>query len=391
MSWLYDKDIQWHCFCYYIVNIDNDFHNAITSKNVILHRKADMRVEISVISGPVKGRNFIFDRPSNCVFGRSADAHISVPDAFISRHHFALNIAASECKLRDLDSKNGVVVNGIRYGGQIPPIQGMRQAPINEVRLRDGDEIMVGTTRLIVNIRREDHLPSAGMSPISEKKSAHATQEGRMTLQSRSGSAPVPQNEMQRPAPEKKSSTTSHSPKRQVALLVLDVAGSTQHVVRLGDSYFIRLIQDINARVKQHPFALDMVFLKSTGDGFIALFNTAEIAFSIGKSFLNTPPHPDIQLRMGLHWGGVKLSLQNDVNGIELHKAMRLEGVQLADRLKAPEQTGVFPSENRILLTEEAMKQLPGTLQAQCRPVGLFRLKDLDETSHLWLWQPGKK
>ena len=345
-----------------------------------------MRVEISIISGPVKGRNFIFDRPSDCVFGRSADAHISVPDAFISRHHFALNIAPSECKLRDLDSKNGVIVNGIRYGGQMPATHGIKQAPINEVRLRDGDEIMVGTTKLVVNIRREEPASPLAAYPIPDQKRMPIEQEARATMQSRLSASP-----QALPASERKSSTTSHSLKQQVALLVLDVAGSTRHVIRLGDSQFSRIVQGINNRIKEHPFASDLVFLKSTGDGFIALFHTAEIALSIGKSFLDTPPHPEIQVRMGLHWGGVKFSVQNDVNGLELHKAMRLEGVQLSDRLKAPEQEVVVPAADRILITEDAMKQLPPTLHTQCRSVGLFRLKDLDETSQLWLWQPVKK
>ncbi len=345
-----------------------------------------MRVEINIISGPVKGRNFIFDRPSNCVFGRSADAHISVPDAFISRHHFALNIAPSECKLRDLDSKNGVIINGIRYGGQIPASHGIKQAPINEVRLRDGDEIMVGTTKLIVNIRREEPASPLAAYPMIEQNPIPPEQEARATMQSRLSTSP-----QELPISERKSSTTSHSLKQQVALLVLDVAGSTQHVIRLGDSQFSRIVQDINNRLKQHPFSSDMVFLKSTGDGFIALFHTAEIALLIGKSFLDTPLHPEIQIRMGLHWGGVKLSLQNDANGLELHKAMRLEGVQLSDRLKAPEQEVAVPAANRILITEDAMQQLPPALQIQCRPIGRFRLKDLEETSQLWLWQPVKK
>lgn len=340
-----------------------------------------MRVEISVVAGPVKGRNFIFDRPSSCVFGRSAEAHISVPDAFISRRHFALNIAPSECKLRDLDSKNGVVVNGIRYGGQIPANHGIKQAPINEVRLRDGDEIIVGTTKLIVNIRREE--PSlADSAPQPAAKDRADKQQNPASLSGASIASPTP---------ERKSSTTSHSTKQLVAMLVLDVAGSTQHIIRLGDTLFGRIVQETVDRVKQHPFASDLVFLKGTGDGFIALFHTAEIALSIGKSFLDTPAHPDIQVRMGLHWGGVKLGLQNDANGLELHKAMRLEGVQLTDRLIAPERETAFPIVNRILITEDAMKQLPGALQTQCQAVGRFRLKDLNDTSNLWLWQSLKK
>ena len=341
-----------------------------------------MRVEISVISGPVKGKYFVFDRPLNYLFGRSTDAHISVPDAFVSRHHFALNLAPSECKLRDLDSKNGVIVNGIRYGGRLPATQNVKQAPINEVRLRDGDEIVVGTTRMTVSIKNEAR-PQAAQQPVSQAQSFFDEQELRQTLVSRiAPPAAAPQ-------PPKRSSTTSQALHRQVALLVLDVAGSTQHVVNMGDSRFMEVIQEICNRVKHHPFASDLVLLKGTGDGFVALFHTVEIALSVAKSFLEMPAHPDIHVRMGLHWGGVKITLQNDVIGMELHKAARLEGIQMSDRVAAPNEPAAdFPMTERILLTEQAMQELPDLLRKQCRPVGLFRLKDLEETAHLWVWHP---
>lgn len=341
-----------------------------------------MRVEISVISGPVKGKYFVFDRPLNYLFGRSTDAHISVPDAFVSRHHFALNLAPSECRLRDLDSKNGVIVNGVRYGGRLPATQNVRQAPINEVRLRDGDEIVVGTTRMTISIKNEARpQPSPQLSP--QAQSFFDEQELRQTLVSRIAPQPAA------PQPPKKSSTTSQTQHRQVALLVLDVAGSTQHVVRMGDSRFMEVIQEICNRVKQHPFASDVVLLKGTGDGFVALFHTVEIALSVAKSFLEMPPaHPDVHVRMGLHWGSVKITSQNDVIGMELHKAARLEGIQLSDRLAAPNEPADFPVTERILLTEQAMQELPDLLRKQCRPVGLFRLKDLEETARLWVWHP---
>jgi serine/threonine-protein kinase len=64
----------------------------------------------------------------------------------------------------DLDSKNGVVVNGVRYGGRKPPAPGVKQAP-NEQRealLRDGDEIATGMTRIRVAIRMDAFCGDCG-------------------------------------------------------------------------------------------------------------------------------------------------------------------------------------------------------------------------------------
>ncbi len=90
-----------------------------------------MKVELLVISGAAKGKRFVFDKPDCFLFGRAADAHISLPhDMYVSRQHFFLEIAPPVCKLRDLNSKNGVIVNGVRYGGKTPLPKEMKQAPI---------------------------------------------------------------------------------------------------------------------------------------------------------------------------------------------------------------------------------------------------------------------
>lgn len=114
-----------------------------------------MCVEISVISGPAKGQSFTFDHPDRFVFGRAVDARISLPnDPYVSRQHFLLEISPPSCKVTDLNSKNGLFVNGIRYGGRKPPAAGVKQASngAKETQLKDGDEIIVGETCMKVSI-----------------------------------------------------------------------------------------------------------------------------------------------------------------------------------------------------------------------------------------------
>ena len=134
-----------------------------------------MRVILDVIAGPAKGRQFSFDRPDCFLLGRSRDAHISLPDdKHLSRQHFLLEIAPPDCTLSDLDSKNGVFVNGVRYGGRKPPKPGVKQAPdgVKELRLKHGDVITVGDTRLKLSIFSEQiHLePPPDMTHVSSEK-----------------------------------------------------------------------------------------------------------------------------------------------------------------------------------------------------------------------------
>jgi len=66
---------------------------------------AGMRVGLTVIEGPEKGRTFSFDEPENFLLGRNAEgseAHLklSPDDTYVSRNHFLLEINPPDCFIR---------------------------------------------------------------------------------------------------------------------------------------------------------------------------------------------------------------------------------------------------------------------------------------------------
>src|SRR5438067_1871461 len=96
-----------------------------------------MAITLTVTAGPHAGRTFTFDRHDTFLVGRSAEAHFSLPDdPFFSRMHFLLEVNPPLCRLTDLNSHNGTLVNG----------QKVRSAD-----LRPGDEIRGGRTALRVS------------------------------------------------------------------------------------------------------------------------------------------------------------------------------------------------------------------------------------------------
>ncbi len=114
-----------------------------------------MHVEIHVTAGPAQGQQFIFTEPTWFLVGRDANAQISLPDDhYVSRRHVLLKLFPSECLLRDLNSTNGVLVNGTQYGGKRAQGAGEKQVSqkILEVCLKNGDEIVVGDTRITIFI-----------------------------------------------------------------------------------------------------------------------------------------------------------------------------------------------------------------------------------------------
>lgn len=78
-------------------------------------------------------------RPGRIVLGRAAECPITIEDALVSRHHAELLVTSSRVILRDLESRNGVRVNGVRI------TQAVELQPNDRVRL-GRDELVVLTT-----------------------------------------------------------------------------------------------------------------------------------------------------------------------------------------------------------------------------------------------------
>ncbi len=96
-----------------------------------------MSVILRVTGGPRNGEEFTFDRHDAILVGRK-DASVSIPeDGFLSRQHFLIEVDPPRCLLKDLGSRNGTCVNGVR---------------VSEARLHDGDVVEAGQSTFTVQI-----------------------------------------------------------------------------------------------------------------------------------------------------------------------------------------------------------------------------------------------
>jgi hypothetical protein len=84
----------------------------------------------------MNGKTFVIDRPRT-VIGRSSRCDFVVDDPNVSRRHAELQRRGADWYVVDLDSTNGVVVNG---------------KPVRSAALAPGDEIALGTARLRFNV-----------------------------------------------------------------------------------------------------------------------------------------------------------------------------------------------------------------------------------------------
>ena len=130
------------------------------------------RLTLEVMEGPHKGRAFTFREHDSFIVGRSPQAHFQLPkkDSHFSRIHFLIEFNSPHCRMMDMKSTNGTLVNGKR---------------VARADLKDGDLIQGGTTTIRVAIEQEAAYQgalsetvtyrgaqTAGGAPASEEKIA---------------------------------------------------------------------------------------------------------------------------------------------------------------------------------------------------------------------------
>jgi eukaryotic-like serine/threonine-protein kinase len=102
-----------------------------------------IQLSLTVIDGPEKGRVFAFSGHDYFLAGRSKQAALHLSDAYLGRYHFLVEVNPPQCRLTELSSRNGTLVNNQR---------------VQSADLRDGDEIRAGRTALKVSIVAPDAL-----------------------------------------------------------------------------------------------------------------------------------------------------------------------------------------------------------------------------------------
>ncbi len=88
-----------------------------------------MNVKLLIVQGRPEGKSLQFPQ-GEYVFGRGAECHVRPNSDWVSRQHCLLRVSPSGAALRDLGSRNGTLVNGVRL--------------LQECSLRHGDQVQVG-------------------------------------------------------------------------------------------------------------------------------------------------------------------------------------------------------------------------------------------------------
>ena len=101
------------------------------------------RAVLVVISGPAAGSEHLLESPS-VIVGRGSEADLHLDDETLSQEHAVLEFADGAFRIRDLNSTNGIVLNG---------------SEVSLAELKHGDRIELGEQFLRFLLEKRESGP----------------------------------------------------------------------------------------------------------------------------------------------------------------------------------------------------------------------------------------
>jgi class 3 adenylate cyclase len=112
-----------------------------------------------------------------------------------------------------------------------------------------------------------------------------------------------------------------------VATLVFtDIVGSTAKLAEVGDARWRAMLNEHNVAMRTELERYRGRELKTTGDGFLAAFDSALRAVKCAGAMVEAAGRIGLRIRAGCHTGEVEL-LQGDAMGVAVHAAARVLSV----------------------------------------------------------------
>jgi class 3 adenylate cyclase len=116
-------------------------------------------------------------------------------------------------------------------------------------------------------------------------------------------------------------------------VLFTDIVGSTERAAELGDGAWRALLERHDALVREEVERHRGRFVKSLGDGALAVFDGPSRAISSAVAIRDGVGDLGLEIRAGLHTGECELFPDDDVGGLAVHIGARISGLAGADEV----------------------------------------------------------
>ena len=121
-------------------------------------------------------------------------------------------------------------------------------------------------------------------------------------------------------------------------VLFTDIVDSTATLGRIGDEAWRDLLNDHNRRMRDQFNQFRGREIDTTGDGFLAVFDSASRAVRCGLAMTRAAHDMGISVRVGVHTGEVEF-VGNDARGVAVHAAARVLSRAGADEVLVSSNT----------------------------------------------------
>ncbi len=110
-------------------------------------------------------------------------------------------------------------------------------------------------------------------------------------------------------------------------VLFTDIVGSTERAAAMGDSAWRSLLERHDTLVREEVERHRGRFVKSLGDGALAVFDGPSRAISGATAIRERARDIDLEIRAGLHTGECELFPDDDVGGLAVHIGARISSL----------------------------------------------------------------
>jgi len=142
-------------------------------------------------------------------------------------------------------------------------------------------------------------------------------------------------------------------------VMFTDIVDSTATLERIGDAGWHDLLVAHNARLREELNVFRGREVKTTGDGFLAVFDSATRAVRCAAAMTRSARAINLPIRVGLHTGEVEF-VGDDVRGIAVHAAARVMSLAGPNEVMVSSTTSGLLEGSDLVLEDAGVHELKG-------------------------------
>jgi class 3 adenylate cyclase len=183
--------------------------------------------------------------------------------------------------------------------------------------------------------------------------------------------------------------------RRLATIMFTDIVDSTVKAVELGDARWSRLLQEHNRLMREELDAYGGDEVKTTGDGFLAVFGSSARAVECARAVMQRIGELGLTLRAGIHTGEIEV-LDDDVAGLAVHLAARIAALARPGEILLSKAVKDLSAGSSIGFTDRGVHELKGIPDswqvyavAELQPdvvIDLRQPRQLQTTDHISLF-----